>query len=1045
MSSPALELNNEIVRAGAGAGKTTQLTKRVLDVARLWHEKSGRLPRIVVTTFTKKATEELRERLLKNAIEDSSEVMLEFVTQPAHLQISTIHGVLVTFLRRYGPLLDIDAGFSVLDGAGALKRKRRLLRQALVAEPEFQDLLEHYNTSKMILLLDSWLEVSVEVQPVTLDELNASYDKHVAMTLKNLIGVCDEILAECSAVNWRSAIEDLRQRMVSVLELASAASSSVVNRLSGDEILAKIEDFKMPKFMKKAQAYSEHLNLELKEAMLGLKELAAPRFQPDNFQAFEQCAEIFARLAADFTTRLDHEIEQTGVFEMRDLERYSLKAVVNFPELAQAFAADVDYWLIDEFQDTSPLQIRILRALMGSRPGFFVGDPQQSIYLFRGARSEVFTEKESEIVASGGAKSTLEVNYRSRPPLVEFFNVFFSTFAQPFMQMKAADKPEEPSANPAVKIFVTSKDDEAPHFEVAREIERRVASGERFDDFCVLARTNTDLIEVARYFESVSLPVHVHSGGRYYERREVLDLVSILKFLVNPFDNKNLVRLLRSPWLRVSDTELVSVLSQAPVFYFKALKEKWPLQPVLLKLDSYQQKARQIGIYETLREAAIELRMIDLAQFHDVTGRREANIWKFFTLLKEKEKTPGFSYLQFVQDVLDPKSDEGDAEADAVAALEPNCVNFMTVHKSKGLKFQNVILINMQKPPKYSRSRGHDRPLVIDEQKGLMSVGLRLGEELKFEHSILARLVLNSDSEREMAEYERLLYVAMTRSARSLILQWQGSEPTKGSWASYLSGFLASDRTLKPNIVELSEVPTLGSHEARNDSASRSERGPLVTAADLTKKPEARARYVIQASAVSMSTVSVTKLLAEKDPAAAIQPPAATDRGSEFSEVKTSQLMIPVVGQKIHTLFERLKYSKSFNREEYMKRWFRSSEVEILSGIEFTLGLTAPPVQKLIESGEVEWGFQLKANGRIVEGQIDLWGRADGVTWIVDYKSGTSRFRDKAFAQLDLYSLALRQFGETNAIKCAVIYVVEKKVEVRDASDAQATRRQFNL
>lgn len=106
MSSAPFELNHQIVRAGAGAGKTTTLTKTVMETALSFDHSQGRFPRIVVTTFTRKATQELRERLVAGAVATGRNDFLDYVSSRSNLHISTIHGVLSLFLRRYGHLLN---------------------------------------------------------------------------------------------------------------------------------------------------------------------------------------------------------------------------------------------------------------------------------------------------------------------------------------------------------------------------------------------------------------------------------------------------------------------------------------------------------------------------------------------------------------------------------------------------------------------------------------------------------------------------------------------------------------------------------------------------------------------------------------------------------------------------------------------------------------------------------------------------------------------------------------------------------------------------
>jgi ATP-dependent helicase/nuclease subunit A len=137
-------------------------------------------------------------------------------------------------------------------------------------------------------------------------------------------------------------------------------------------------------------------------------------------------------------------------------------------------------------------------------------------------------------------------------------------------------------------------------------------------------------------------------------------------------------------------------------------------------------------------------------------------------------------------------------------------------------------------------------------------------------------------------------------------------------------------------------------------------------------------------------------------------------------------------------LFQRLKYNNTLDMTSFLQKWFGAEANSYASSFKYVLNLNEPPMKKLIEVGEVEWGFQFQAGDGVLEGQIDLWGIVTGpenlnpTCWVIDYKSGSSNYSDKAFDQLRLYSYVLAQHGVTAPIKMAVVYVLEKKIEVRD-------------
>src|SRR5690606_14689699 len=133
-------------------------------------------------------------------------------------------------------------------------------------------------------------------------------------------------------------------------------------------------------------------------------------------------------------------------------------------------------------------------------------------------------------------------NYRSSPELLEFFNDFFTQLDGRFRRMQTREPVTNPETN--VASFVTAADDD-PFGHVADHILNGLASGQRAGDYCILARTNDELFAAAMALERAGLSTFMHASDGYFERRETLDLLSLLKFILNPHDNVNFVRLFR--------------------------------------------------------------------------------------------------------------------------------------------------------------------------------------------------------------------------------------------------------------------------------------------------------------------------------------------------------------------------------------------------------------------------------------------------------------------------------------------------------------------
>src|SRR5690348_647724 len=137
MQITSSELGHRLMQAGAGAGKTTTLIQTFLAFVRDFHSKKGSYPRVIVTTFTRKATQEVKESLMREALHLGEEDIFKYLGQRSRVHISTIHGVLSTFLARYGDRIGLAPDFRVISGDELRWITRRELRRIL-ADPQHE-------------------------------------------------------------------------------------------------------------------------------------------------------------------------------------------------------------------------------------------------------------------------------------------------------------------------------------------------------------------------------------------------------------------------------------------------------------------------------------------------------------------------------------------------------------------------------------------------------------------------------------------------------------------------------------------------------------------------------------------------------------------------------------------------------------------------------------------------------------------------------------------------------------------------------------------
>lgn len=1066
MSRTSFELRNEIVRAGAGAGKTTRLTQKVIEVALQTRELTGEFPKIGITTFTRKATQELRERLVIEACKTGDDELIDFVSSKSKLFISTIHGVLGRFLKSYGSMAGVDPNFKIISSSEADSIGKKVLREVLfsLSEDHLNDLLMTYSFNQVHSIVRDfyphWME-NPELEFATEEHFARSYQRFL-MTVTNELrlkmrGFSGEIPHDCP---WGEFLIKLEKVLIGILDQGKAVELPS----SGDQIIHSIGP--LPRVSGKA---IDQVKEELKSFKKFYKDkfesrLSCPTLRPKNWLEHIQQSRLLEPVCSMFSRSFLKEKLNSGKLEMQDIELVSLYGIRSEPSMAGAFADDWDFWLIDEFQDTSPIQVNLLRSVVGSKKSFVVGDPQQSIYLFRGARSEVFSDKEVEIKSLGGDLSQLQRNWRSRPELLLFFNDVFSTLGDQFLPME----PREPVSNPqsiVAKIAIadeySGEDYSKQHNEdlsIVDHIQDLLASGSDLDSICILGRTNKLLSELAVTLDKHGIPTHLHSASGFFSRREVLDCLIILKFCVNPHDNLNLISLLRTPWFRVSDDDLVEWCKELEESgsHWGHFRSVYQNNPVIEQLKQLQDRVQLSGFSQTLKAVLIEKGVIDASLAYDPTGRRESNIWKLLYLLRTEEELPGFNIIDFInQSSSAQRTEEGGEESDAVAAIEPNRVNLMTVHSSKGLQFEHVIIPRMDK----GRSPGGQAPIaVFDERSGLWTVSIEYDQVMK--PSFLGKQLIEEMTQRELLELERLLYVAMTRAKESIFLSWCG-KPRKNSWAEMLQlDFSAGLHKTRSYSYEVRYGPWEGRMLQKATDQVSEVRPKLY---DDFEEVAAETRRSVS-SVLSegggdsgASKKSESSLITHMETLGFHKSDELLENSSELlgDSLKNSprdvlrSLERASLGTTFHRALEILKYNPDFDFSRFFELWTPNEVVRANKAISFVRGIDSLPFQQLLSQGYAEWGFQLQTSSGLIEGQIDLWGEVkqdgDSHVWLIDYKSGSPKYKEKGFKQLGLYALALRDFGKTGPIHLALIYPFSEKVETRLFDFEQEIREKYHV
>lgn len=1010
MSRTPLELKSEILRAGAGAGKTTRLVEEFVRVYDHFKKETQQTPRIIVTTFTRKATHELKERLLQKALERQDKELFHFISQKSRVHISTIHGVLALFLRQQGFHIGLSPDFKLISENEDLKLRKKILKKVLLQNPEFLHLFEDYKVSELLEAVEmaslSFL-LDPKIEPIDRRTMESDCAALFSERINELLGWAKKIENENPPEAWLQYLQQFRRLKQIDWKDFFAAFNEIKNTL--ESAGAK------PRFSKTKPAFNCELNEAWDEKIKELKKILKDTFyNPEIWQKWFATQKVFRDLAQMFLKEVVDQKIKTSQLRMSDLELMSAVVLKNKPETGVYFSMDWNYWMIDEYQDTSPLQVYLLKNLIQDRPQFIVGDPQQSIYLFRGARSEVFEEKLQEFSKNQSVISEKLDNYRSRAPVLHLINDVFVKMSSQFKPMIAKKDWDSPFVPCEILIADSTAEDkeEKEKLElslVLHKISELLQSGVAAEKIAVLSRTNRRLEQLGLLAKTHGISYQQPNAAGYFLKREIKDAASILKFLLNPHDNDHLVACLRSPWFFMNDKDLVSSCQKKSYSLWKTLlsfqkanafAEK-SSEDVVKKLLSYLEQAQHKGISQTLIDILVERGLFDISESIDPSGRREANLWKFVNTIKEKERTSGFHYIEFLNEVeaLIKSEDEGEA----VPVIEPQRVNFMTVHASKGLQFDHLILTGLSQDQKKSSSLLWS----MNEKRNSWSLALREAEEQSWVYSPQTREQTLIQQEKENLESERVFYVAVTRAKDSVTLV-MNSDIKNQSWAQKL--FL--------NFTEGEHFAEGYSYRVKKFSSLPEIRNVARLETAVAKQESPQKFLVIKNENIKSS--SVTSLLDRVGSQTA-------ETVNTFELIKKSQF-----GTDLHRVFESMKYL-SFKQVSLL---YKTQNLQ--DTLNYIHNLKAPPMLSLIEKGFVEYGFEVLRSGQIIKGQIDLWAKLGNEVWIIDYKTGSTQYVEKAFQQLNIYAQALQlihQWKNDIKIHLSVLYPIQEQVFTRPAED----------
>jgi ATP-dependent helicase/nuclease subunit A len=793
-----------LVEAGAGSGKTGVMVDRY---CRLVCELDVPLDAVLAFTFTDKAASELRQRIrgeLERRAGAGSRRAAELLPAIGGAWVTTIHGFCNRLLGAHPVAAGIDPRFRVLDAPEAGRAAREAFDDALgeflAAGEEARECsvaaFEVGGLRAIVGGVHAELRSRGESEP----RLPVPPQPDVGAALRRASTAAAEVLEELKPGPNRELLERALD------ELESAGDEPDLDRLTALRTDSKA---------KALAPYREAIDAAVARAAEA----------GEGGVAYLHIAELLAL----FDARYEAAKQRRGGLDFEDLQLRAVR-LLEREEIGNAYRNRFSHLLVDEFQDTNRLQLRLVEALRGPRAELMtVGDELQSIYGFRHADLDVFREQRRAVEASGDAVAMeLSGNFRSRPEVIGAVNAIGERLlGEPYRPLRVGAPPAtaQPAGDgPAVELLLTARDgwddeeiDLAPATDadtppaqlaearfVAERLRSQHEAGVERGEMVVLLRAFTHLDAYEDSLDRAGLRPYTIGGRGYWSQQQVADVCALLATIANPLDDQALFGALASPACAVApDTlwllraaagrrrhvwpALERAVGLAPEVELEAperLRQIPADQLELLRgftqtIDRLRRRGGRLSL-AALIEAAIGETGYGLATLLRPAGEaRFANVRKLMRLAEAFEAREGRD-LRGLLDFLFARA-EADAEAEAASAVEGHDgVRIMTVHSAKGLEFGVVAVPNLSR----RLLAGTRLPaLTLGHEREQPRVGLQLRRLGASSIDLYAQRELCEETQqREAAEELRLFHVAATRARERLILSGVAMpKPANGS------------------------------------------------------------------------------------------------------------------------------------------------------------------------------------------------------------------------------------------------------------------------
>lgn len=817
------------VEAGAGSGKTYSMVSRI---CRLVLDEGVELDRIAAISFTEKAAAELRERLRAriSGTEDCErrDVALGQVDTAA---IGTLHSFAARIVSEHPLVIGVPPRIRVVDEMGsrlAFERRWQRIRARLF--PLAGESSDVAAAMKVMIAAGASLD---QLRGLA-DRLDRHWDRLTvpdrplplrAPSLGPILQQADSLL-DCL-----DDCTDRTDRFAERLTLVRAWRDQLAARREGDAWLTAAGDCPTVGNGGAGKNWRGG-TARVKELKQQLKDLAA--------ESERVCAEYRAAALDIVVAEISRVVlseardrKRSGELEFHDLLVYA-RDIARHDEAQAALHTRYQRILLDEFQDTDPLQLELAEAIVAGAPGrlFTVGDPKQSIYRFR--RADIATYMAARDAHEGRDETAivrLTTNFRSSRPVLDWVNAVFEKLMVAEHHTQAGYTPLDPapgrpqwdsSWGPEPFVFCNPMELEdarlspanALRSAEAQDVARVIATALdqkwckevggpvgtfehvplNLSDVCILIPARASLLYLEDAFDNAGIEFRAEASSLVYSTQEIHDLLLTARALSNHADSAALVAALRTPLFGCGDDDLFRWKSGGGAWRIHAeppagLAES-PVARGLAYLRQVWQELPGMNPGMLLTRLAADRRMFEVS----MGSPRHRDVWRRLRFVIDQAhawyRTDGGNLRDYLAWATAQQEDDARVTEAVLPEVGVNAVRIMTMHAAKGLQFPMVVIAGMSGGFKNSGEAAlwdADGELHVNLCKEVKSLGY--GSAAQTEAAHIA------------AERVRLLYVASTRAESFLAVS--GYQPDKGNgWGTVLAPALESVPNTPPELLD---------------------------------------------------------------------------------------------------------------------------------------------------------------------------------------------------------------------------------------------------